>query len=158
MPFLRPCHRFYRITDIPVSFFVQYNIGGLILDVDNTLTTHDNPRPAEGVLEWLDTMRAAGLEMVILSNNAPGRVKPFADMLGLDFEADGGKPLTRGIVRACRHMGTPPSRTALIGDQIFTDILGGNRAGVLTVFVDPIEPEGGWFFRLKRFGERFVLR
>ena len=158
MSLLTPKYRFNRISDIPISFFFDRQIEGLILDVDNTLTTHDNPEPAAGVLQWLNRAREAGLRMVILSNNSSDRVQPFAELLDLEFEADGKKPAIGGVVRACRHIATPPSRTAMIGDQIFTDILGGNRAGLLTVFVDPIQPEAGWFFRLKRWCERFILR
>jgi HAD superfamily phosphatase (TIGR01668 family) len=157
MPLLKPCYRFNRLTDIPISFFTERQIEGLVLDVDNTLTTHDNPRPAEGVLNWLAATRECGISMIILSNNSPERVAPFAHILGLDFEADGKKPMPGGVLRACHHMDVSPKRAALIGDQIFTDILGGNLAGLLTLLVDPIEPEAGWFFRLKRRCERLVL-
>lgn len=157
MPVFKPSYRFYRISDIPLGFLKERGIRGLVLDIDNTLTTHDNPKPAAGVTDWLNAARDAGMSMVILSNNKPGRVKPFADILGLEFEADGKKPLPAGVWRACRHMGLPPSKTALIGDQIFTDILGGNLAGLLTLLVEPIEPESGWFFKLKRRGERLIL-
>ena len=79
-------------------------------------------------------------------------------MLGLAFEADGKKPLPGGFLRACAHMGLSPRETAAVGDQIFTDVIGARLAGVFCLMVDPIEPEPGWFFRLKRRLERPILR
>lgn len=153
-----PDERYHRITDIDPAALAARGIAGIVLDVDNTLTTHDNPRPADGVPEWLAKARAAGLRLVILSNNHPERVNPFAQMLGLTFEADGKKPLPGGFLRACAHMEVAPRAAAAIGDQIFTDVMGARLAGVLCLMVDPIEPERGWFFRLKRRLERPILR
>lgn len=150
--------RFCRITDIDPAQLVSQGLRAVVLDVDNTLTTHDNPTPAPGVLQWLEKARAAGLELLILSNNSPERVRPFAALLGLDFEADGAKPLAGGYRRALRRLGVPAKQAATIGDQIFTDMLGGRLAGLHCIFVEPIEPERGWFFRLKRRLERPILR
>ena len=86
MPILAPDHWFRRITDIPAEFFVKQNIRLIALDVDNTLTTHDNPVPAEGTEQWLEKMRDAGLTLVILSNNNAPRVEPFAEKLGLSYK------------------------------------------------------------------------
>lgn len=109
-------------------------------------------------MEWLEKARGAGLRLIILSNNRPERVSPFAGMLGLAFEADGKKPLPGGFLRACAHMDLSPRETAAVGDQIFTDVIGARLAGVFCLMVDPIEPEPGWFFRLKRRLERPILR
>ena len=153
-----PDERRRRITEIDPAALAARGIRGIILDVDNTLTTHDNPRPAPGVMEWLERTRGAGLRLIVLSNNHPERVSPFAGMLGLAFEADGKKPLPGGFLRACAHMGLSPRETAAVGDQIFTDVIGARLAGVFCLMVDPIEPEPGWFFRLKRRLERPILR
>ncbi len=153
-----PDERYRRITDIDPAALVARDIRGIVLDVDNTLTTHDNPHPADGVLEWLQAAQRVGLRLVILSNNHPKRVEPFAQMLGLEFEADGKKPLPGGFLRACAHLGIENSEAAAIGDQIFTDVIGARWAGVLCLMVDPIEPEAGWFFRLKRRLERPILK
>ncbi|MBQ1519651.1 MAG: HAD hydrolase family protein, partial [Ruminococcus sp.] len=84
---------FRKTVDITPDFLKKHGIKGLILDVDNTLTTHDNPVPADGITEWLENMRNNGIKLIIVSNNHPERVKPFADPLGLDFVSDSGKPL-----------------------------------------------------------------
>ena len=84
---------FERVTDITTQFLAENGIKGLILDLDNTLTTHDNPVPAEGVLDWLDRMKKSGIRLMIVSNNHAPRVTPFAEMLGLPFVSEGAKPL-----------------------------------------------------------------
>ena len=80
----KPDFAFFRITDIEISFLRNNELNGLILDVDNTLTTHDNPVPAEGVTEWIENMKQNDIKLIIVSNNHPPRVKPFADLLGID--------------------------------------------------------------------------
>ena len=114
------------VLQIQPGLLRQYGIRGLMLDLDNTLTTHDNPAPAEGVLSWIGLMRQAGIAMMIVSNNRPHRVQPFAAALGLPFVAEGAKPLPRGFRLAQKRMQLPFSQLAVVGDQIFTDILGAN--------------------------------
>lgn len=134
-------------------------IAALLLDVDNTLTTHNNPAPYEGVTGWLQSLKAAGFQLAIVSNNHPERVEPFAELLELPYVADGAKPLPTGYRRAVELLGMTleKKRVAAVGDQIFTDIIGGNLLGVTTIMVTEITPESGWFFRLKRWAERRLL-
>ncbi len=150
---------FRRTVDISPAFLKKHGIKGLILDVDNTLTTHDNPVPAEGIREWLDAMRAAGIKLMIVSNNHPERVRPFADPLGLDFVSDSGKPLRRGYKAAMKKMGLKASETAAVGDQLFTDVWGANISGVIMLYVEPIElePKSKRFIRFKRVLEKPFL-
>ena len=126
------------------------SVRGLLLDIDNTLTTHDNPIPAEGVEQWVTRMRSAGISLCLVSNNHPPRVAPFAARLGVDFVCDGKKPLSKGYREALRKIGLSRKETAAVGDQIFTDVLGANLFRVPCIFVFPMEMEGTWFFRLKR--------
>ncbi len=158
MTILLPKEMSRRITDLTPEFFISRGIRLIVLDVDNTLTTHDNPVPADGVVEWIRKMKEAGLLLTILSNNYRSRVEPFAEKLGLDFISMACKPLTVGLSRACRQFQLKPEQICLIGDQIFTDVFGGNLKGVLTVLVEPYELETGWMFRLKRKLERPIIR
>ncbi len=158
MSLLLPDYSFYRIYEIPLSFFREHSIEALVLDVDNTLTTHNNPEPSEQVLSWLAQMRKAGIKMMIVSNNHPQRVRPFAERLQLDFVADGAKPLPKGILEAARKMETEPSHLAVIGDQLFTDIAGAHTAKAIAILVEPMELESMWFFKVKRALERPFLR
>ncbi len=148
---------FRKTTDITPQILKKLNIEGLILDLDNTLTTHDNPRPAEGVLDWISLMKKSGIKLMIVSNNHAPRVKPFADMLGLEFVSEGKKPLTNGFREAERRMGLPRERLAAVGDQIYTDVLGANLAGIKMLYVVPIEHEKTTFFKVKRKLEKPFL-
>lgn len=154
----QPDYMYRRISDIPIDKLKAAGIRGLILDIDNTLTTHDNPQPSQGVRQWLDQAEEAGMKLIILSNNKPHRVKPFAEILKLPFAANGKKPLKEGYVRCARLMGCHPKETAIIGDQVFTDILGGKFFGCTTILVEPIQPEPMLFFKVKRKLEKLVLR
>ncbi len=145
------------VLQIQPGLLRQYGIRGLMLDLDNTLTTHDNPAPAEGVLSWIGLMRQAGIAMMIVSNNRPHRVQPFAAALGLPVVAEGAKPLPRGFRLAQKRMQLPFSQLAVVGDQIFTDILGANLCGVKSIYVRPIQYENKGFLRVKRWLERPFL-
>ena len=148
---------FRRVNDITPEFLFKNNIKGLLLDLDNTLTTHDNPVPGKGVEEWLKEMKSFGIKLIIVSNNHPERVKPFADMLGLNFISEGKKPLSSGFNRAQVKLGIPFSQLAVVGDQIFTDMLGANLKNIRGIFVFPIEHEKTRLFKLKRLAEKPFL-
>lgn len=153
----KPDYVFDSIADISPAFFEKEGIEALILDLDNTLTTHNNPVPDAVRLKWFEDMKSRGLKMIIVSNNHPERVKPFAEFLGLDFVPDGKKPLPRCYNEACRRLGIPKKKTAAVGDQIFTDVMGCKAAGIRSVFVFPIEYETGFWFRVKRALEKPLL-
>lgn len=159
MPFLTPDVYFSHITDIPGSFFEERGLKLIILDVDNTLTSHNNPTPFPGVQEWIDARKGERLTLAILSNNTPDRVRSFAEKVGLSFVANAAKPLTFGLSRACKKYGFSSKETCIIGDQLFTDILGGNlKPGVTSILVQPWEPETHGFLAFKRKLEGPILR
>ena len=153
-----PSFVFKSVTDITADFLKEKNIKGLILDLDNTLTTHNNPHPAEKVTDWIEDIKKSGIKMMIVSNNRAERVIPFAQNLGLDFVPNGRKPLATGFKKAQILMKIPFSEIAIVGDQIFTDILGANLKRVRTIYVHPIELESGFFFKIKRFFEKPFIR
>ena len=96
-------------------------------------------------------MAAAGVTLFLLSNSRkPGRAQRFAEALGIPYEGHAGKPKSGGFRRAMDRMGVTPAETAIVGDQIFTDIWGGNNAGVLPLLVHPIR--FGTVFRAIRYG------
>ncbi len=130
-----------RVTDVSAADLQALGVRGILLDVDNTLTTHDNPQLDPAVMLWLEAMRAAGFLLTVVSNNSDERVRPFAEAIGLGYQAKAGKPLARGYRMAARTMGLPPCECVAIGDQIFTDIVGANLAGMPCVLLEPIEPE-----------------
>lgn len=153
----RPTYVFNDITGITPKFLKRKHIKGIVLDIDNTLTTHNNPVPPQSSMDWLARVKKAGIKLIIVSNNKPPRVEPFAQLLDLEYVANGRKPLTYGIYEAVRRMGFEKCDIAAIGDQIFTDIMGANLAGIRSCFVYPLEPETSLPFRFKRTIEKPLL-
>lgn len=147
-----------NVLSIDEKFLADNNIDALILDLDNTLSMHGNPAAEQGIPEWLEKMKSLGVKMMVVSNNTEKRVAPLAAKLGLDFISWGGKPLTYGINRALKKLGTERSRTAVVGDQIFTDVMGGNFAKMKTILVEPFHLEKNILFRIKRVAEGAVFK
>lgn len=144
-----------RITDITLSDLESLGIRGLLLDVDNTLTTHGSQVLSDEVRDWLDHMKAAGIRLTVVSNSWEWRVAPFADKIGLRHISLSCKPLPTGFWRGVRRLGLPKQQCAAVGDQVFTDIIGANVYGIACIQVMPIELETGKpFLALKRRWER----
>lgn len=154
----RPTFYLKNVLYIDENFLYENNVSALVLDMDNTLSMHGNPNAEDGIMEWLDRMRELGVKMRVVSNNTTRRVKPLAEMLGLEYTANGAKPLTFGITRAMRAMNADKASTVVVGDQIFTDIIAGNLKGVRTVLVNPFHLENKWTFKLKRIAESVVFK
>ena len=147
-----------NVLSIDESFLRDNDIEALILDLDNTLSMHGNPMEEEGITDWLMEMKALGVKMMVVSNNTNKRVAPLAQKLGLDFIANGAKPLTFGINKALKSLGSEKPKTAVVGDQIFTDIMGGNFAGTRTILVEPFHLEKNILFKIKRKAESLVFK
>ena len=148
-----------NITDVSVEYLEQNNIKALLLDVDNTLSpAHGVKKLRDGGAEWLSLMRENGIELIILSNAKKERARRFGDTVGLEVIGLSMKPLPFGYFRAAKKLGIPRRNIAMIGDQYFTDILGGKLAGVKTVMVTDITPEDSAFFKLKRKAEKILLK
>ena len=115
----------------------------VLADLDNTLVPYKVPVPNEQVVAWKDALEAQGIRLFILSNSRkPGRAQRFAEALGVPFQGHSGKPRTKGYLTAMERMGVKPHETVMVGDQIFTDILGANNAGVTPLLVRPIRLAG----------------
>lgn len=153
----KPTYVLDKVTDITPEFLRKKGIKALILDLDNTLTTHNNPVVPQSSLDWINTMKSAGIKLMIVSNNHEPRVTPFAKQLDIDFVCEGAKPLTIGYSKAVRRLGLDKREVAAVGDQIFTDIMGSNLKGIRSIFVFPIKPETSLPFRFKRACEKPFL-
>ena len=155
----KPQYIFDKIWDIPFEFLKDNKINAVFLDVDNTLSTHHSQTPLEGLDEWLDKMKKNGIKLIILSNSKKARVTPFANKLGLDFISLGLKPLPFGLIRAKRRLGLKAKNVAMVGDQIFTDIIGANSCGLNTILLEPIKLEDGKSFKIRRkLEKRFIAK
>ena len=157
---LHPTIALRSVCDITPELLEGMGIRGLMLDIDNTLTTHDNPTPAPGVQKWIAAMKAKDVQLRLVSNNHPPRVEPFAKSLGISAVCDANKPLTSGFERAMRSMHLHRNEVAVVGDQLYTDILGANHFGCRSIYVAPMAPES-WkkqtFIRIKRILEKPFL-
>ena len=158
MALFKPRMQVGKMIDLTPEQLRDAGIKALLLDIDNTMTTHDNPVPAEGVTEWIERMKSQGFLLMVVSNNTGERVSRFSDLLGLAYEVRAGKPLPSGFRRACGRLGVKPEEAAVIGDQLFTDMLGGNLLGAYTVLTEPYEPESMTFFKFKRACERIIMK
>ena len=145
-----PTRAYRSILSVTPDVLHEMGVRAIILDIDNTCTTHDNPVPIEGLFEWLDEMRQNDIKMMIVSNNHAPRVDPFAKLLGLPYVCDGAKPLPKGYREAVRKMGVKKRDVVTIGDQLFTDILGARIFGIKSILVKPIELEKTKLFKFKR--------
>ncbi|MBO5060878.1 MAG: YqeG family HAD IIIA-type phosphatase [Clostridia bacterium] len=153
-----PDYKFNSVRDIDEDFFRKNNIKFALLDIDNTLVSYTVPKADEAAKGFLEMLDNAGIEYAFVSNNHKERVERFAKEFGAIYVHDAAKPLLFGIKRAMRALGAKRENTVLIGDQVFTDVYAGKRAGLLTVMVDPIEAKETPFFEIKRKLEKFVLK
>ena len=145
------------IYEITPEVLTSQGIRALILDIDNTLVTYDDPKPTERVANWLEAMKNAGIAVAFVSNNHAPRVSVFCDGLGYYSHADAKKPSRRYLYEAMSHMNSDTTNTASIGDQVFTDIWAAKRCGMRAFLVSPIKDKKTPFFRFKRLLERPVL-
>lgn len=153
-----PDKMYSSCTKITPDELKALGIRTLLLDVDNTLSPHHAAVAAEGILEWINSLKSADIKVMIVSNSKKHRVAPFAASLGLDFESTSLKPLCKGFARALKRLGGNKKTTAIIGDQLFTDVLGARLFGIKALFVKYIELESGKSFILRRKLEKIILK
>ncbi|MBR2935235.1 MAG: YqeG family HAD IIIA-type phosphatase [Oscillospiraceae bacterium] len=137
-------HGFYEsVLDIRPEELTRRGITLLLADLDNTLVPYKTPLPTEELKRWRENLEAGGVELFLLSNSRKtGRPKRFADALGIRFIGHAGKPKRGGYEKAMAQTGRTAEQTAIVGDQIFTDILGGRRSGITALLVRPIRLAG----------------
>lgn len=159
MAWFRARYTYHNIYEITGTALEQRGVRLLLADLDNTLAPYGVPLPDERLKAWRDELAAHGVTLFILSNNRhESRPRIFAQGLDVPFIGHAGKPKTPSFDAAMEQMGVTREQTAIVGDQIFTDVLGGNRAGVATILVEPIRLAGNpgrylryaaeWPFRL----------
>lgn len=153
-----PDHYYDALADITPEMLVSLGIKGLVMDIDNTIVTYDDPTPTPAAQAWFDAATEAGIKISFVSNNEWERVREFNSSLGYPAYAKSGKPFIKYILKAMSDMGTVRENTALIGDQVFTDVYAGKRAGLRVFLVKPIKDKTTLFFRAKRKLEVPVLK
>ena len=155
---LYPKEYFNSVKDISINFLKENNIKGLILDVDNTLISLDRVMP-NGVLEWAKEIKNNGIKICILSNsNKIKKVENVAKMIEDPYIFFGKKPLKAGFLRARDILKLKEENIAVVGDQIFTDIIGANRCNMFSILVKPIEEKDYLITKIKRPIEKFIIK
>ena len=146
-----------KVTDINIEFLKENNIQGLILDVDNTLIDFDL-NIIQGAKEWCEALKNQGIKMVIVSNtNKKDKVERVANLLNIDYVFKAWKPLKKGLIMGKEKLNLNNENIATVGDQIFTDVIGGNRLKMFSILVEPIAKKDIWITRLKRPIENLVI-
>ncbi len=145
------------VYDIDLETLKHEGIKGFIFDIDNTLVTYAEPTANERVMAWLKDLRNMGFALYIVSNNDKERVRVFSESVEIPHFGKALKPLSYFLRKACRGMGIKPCEAALVGDQLFTDIWGGNLLKMKTILVKPISEVEDGFVRFKRQFERKIL-
>jgi HAD superfamily phosphatase (TIGR01668 family) len=142
---------------IDLSHLKNMGILGIVFDIDNTVTRWGSKEVAPTIFKWLEDAKASGFRVCLLSNNRKARIDDISSMLDIP-SAKGFKPFGSAFLSALSLLGTSPKETAMIGDQIFTDILGGNRAGFFTILVQPMSTDEFITTKLLRRLEKTILR
>jgi uncharacterized protein len=135
----------------------EKGIKAIITDLDNTLVEWDRPNATPKLINWFKEMQNEGITVTIVSNNNEKRVSAFAGPLGIPFIFQARKPMGRAFRRAIKDMNVRKEEAVVIGDQLLTDVLGGNRSGFHTILVVPVAQTDGLITKFNRKLERRIM-
>ena len=145
-----PDEYFDKIDDITIEYLKKHGIKALILDMDNTLINRSLEMP-ENVFSWAKEMEGQGVKLIIVSNsNKKEKLEKISNMLDVKYILFAKKPLKSGLMKAARLLGEEVSHIAVVGDQIFTDVIGGNRCKMYTILVESLDNKDFWYTAWKR--------
>lgn len=145
------------VFEIKPEDLKEKGIKAIITDLDNTLVEWDRTHPTEDVKSWFKEMNDAGIQITVVSNNNESRCQIFTQSLGVDFISAARKPLAKSFMEATKRMGVQKEEVVVMGDQVLTDVLGGNRAGYHTILVVPVAQTDGFWTKINRKFERMIL-
>ncbi|MCI1284073.1 MAG: YqeG family HAD IIIA-type phosphatase [Lacticaseibacillus songhuajiangensis] len=158
MALVTPTWMVKAIYNIRPATLKRLGIQAVLTDLDNTLIAWNNPNGTEQLREWLAEMHTAGITVMVVSNNNHKRVAKAVAGFDVPFTARALKPLAVGIDRAVRELKLPKKACIMVGDQLLTDVIAGNLAGVRTVLVQPLIETDQWNTLPNRFFEGFIKR
>jgi uncharacterized protein len=154
---VRPDVHVEAVADVTPALLQELGVRGVLVDLDDTLIASNAVELSAEAEHWLLSLRVAGIKVVILSNGERKRVFDLAERFGLPAFALVGKPFPFAFRRGLAALGTPREATAMVGDQLFTDVLGANLAGLVSILVRPLTPGKLPHTRLARRLERRIL-
>lgn len=147
-----------HLFDIPLEELKQKRIQGIIFDLDNTIIAWSGNEMEADIVSWLHGLKTRGFQIYIVSNSLKNRVKKIADMLRVGYTARAGKPMSGGFFKALQYFSLDGERVAVVGDQLLTDVLGGNRIGAFTILVKPLGENEFFTTKLTRKLEKILLK
>ena len=145
------------VFHITPELLIDKGVKAIITDLDNTLVEWDRPDATPKLIEWFASMKAVGIQVTIVSNNNELRVKSFADPLGIPFIFKARKPLGKAFLKALSIMSVKREEVVVIGDQLLTDVFGGNRLKLHTILVIPVAKSDGFVTKFNRMVERRIF-
>lgn len=154
---LAPRYVVESVAQLSPRLLGAWGVAALMLDLDNTLVAWGESMPPPAVREWVAGLRQSGIPACVVSNRTSARTRAIAALLGLPMAVGRFKPSASKLRHALQILGTPPERTAMVGDQLFTDVLAGNRLGVPTILTAPLGPREPLRTQVMRRIERRVL-
>lgn len=155
---LVPRQKVKTVYEIDLAQLKKEGYKGIITDLDNTLVGAKDPHATPELIEWLKQVHEMGFQVVIVSNNRHSRVSAFAKPLELSFINSARKPTNYAFHKALNIMKLRPEQTIVVGDQMLTDVFGGNRLGLFTILVDPISiNDEGFMTKINRRIEKVAL-
>jgi len=146
------------LYDITPEMLKNKGIFGLIIDIDNTLVATYIKNADERAVNFIKTLKENGIKTVIVSNGKKERVEIFCKPLKIEYMYKAHKPLGGALKKAIEMMGLPYDKVAILGDQLFTDVLGGNLLGIHSILVKPMDPDEPLFIKIKRIFEKPFLK
>ncbi len=145
------------LTEVSPEFLQQRGIKLLMLDFDNTIVPYTTSEPTPQIEQWLQNMMCGPVQLCVVSNSKRDRVKVFCKKYGLPCITHSKKPFPKGIRQCLAQFGVEPGQAAIVGDQIFTDTLGGNCAGLKTILVKPINNHNFWLKARHVLEQPFII-
>lgn len=151
-----PRIRIDSVLQLTPEYLLSRGITLLMLDLDNTLAPYSGSKPSEDLFRWKECMNSAGVSLFIVSNTRTDRAMKFAALWDVPYVNAARKPRSEGINKALAQTGKTSGEAALAGDQLFTDVLGANLAGLCSIVVEPIELKN--LFYILRYGIEVPFR
>lgn len=154
----KPTWMINSVYSIAPQQLKQQGIRAVFTDLDNTLIAWNNPDGTSELKQWMQSLEEANIPLIVISNNNYQRVQRAVQPLALPFISRALKPLGFGIKRAIKKLGLQPHEVVMVGDQLLTDMVAANQAGVYSILVKPLIETDAWNTRINRFFERYVMK
>ena len=158
MSILYPKELLNKVEEITIQFIQKNKLKALILDVDNTLIDY-NKNLSDEKIEWVKNLKGQGVKLYILSNtNKKEKVEKVANKLEIPYIYFAKKPSKKGFLKIQKKLELKPEQIGVVGDQIFTDVIGANRSKMFSILVKPLAEKDLWMTRVKRPIENLVIK